>query len=159
MDDPKTDSAYEIHRRDAEARRRQIAPGHAAGVTEPMIAELVHAFYAQARADDLVGPIFEAAIADWDEHLAKLCDFWSSVTLMTGRFKGAPMPAHARLPGLGERHFARWLELWRRTAREVCPPDAAALFIARAEMIARSFQYGLAVSRGELPSRAQAALD
>ena len=150
---------YEVHRRDAEARRRQIAPGYAAGVTEPMIAELVHAFYARARADALVGPIFEAAIEDWDEHLAKLCDFWSSVTLMTGRFKGAPMPAHARLPGVDAVHFARWLELWRETVREVCPPDAAALFIARAEMIARSFQYGLAVFRGELRSKAQAALD
>lgn len=159
MDGAKAPTEYEIHRRDAEARRRQIAPGHAVGVTEPMIAELVHAFYAKARTDDLVGPIFEAAIADWDEHLAKLCDFWSSVTLMTGRFKGAPMPAHARLPGLDRGHFARWLELWRATAREVCPPEAAALFIARAEMIARSFQYGLAVIRGELPSKAQAALD
>jgi len=145
-----TSDAYEVHRRDAEARRRQIAPGYAVGVTERMIAELVHAFYAKARADDLVGPIFEAAIEDWDEHLAKLCDFWSSVTLMTGRFKGAPMPAHARLPGLDAVHFERWLELW---------PAAAALFIARAEMIARSFQYGLAVVRGELPSKAQAALD
>lgn len=144
---------YEVHRRDAQARRRQIAPGYAVGVTEPMIRDLVCAFYAKARSDDLVGPIFEAAISDWDEHLAKLCDFWSSVTLMTGRFKGAPMPVHVRLPGLGEEHFARWLELWRQTAAEVCPPPAANLFVARAEMIAQSFQYGLAVARGELPAK------
>ena len=122
-----------------------------AGVTEPMIAEIVRRFYGRVRADDLLGPMFESRIDDWEAHLAKLCDFWSSVLLMTGRFKGAPMAAHVRIEGLGAGHFERWLGLWRQTAREVCPPAAAALFIARAEMIARSFQLGISVARGELP--------
>ena len=134
------------------ATRAALAPGAAVGVTEPMIAALVPAFYAKVRRDPALGPIFEAAIGEaWDEHLAKLCDFWSSVVLMTGRFKGAPMAAHVRLPMIGEAHFARWLELWRETAREVCPPPAAALFIEKAEMIARSLQLGISASRGELP--------
>ena len=72
-------------------QRRLIAPGYAVGVTEEMIHDLVHAFYAKVRRDPALGPIFNRVIDDWDHHLAKLCDFWSSVTLMSGRFKGAPM--------------------------------------------------------------------
>lgn len=131
--------------------RTQIAPGYAAGVTEEMIGELVHAFYAKVRAEPVLGPIFNQAVEDWDEHLAKLCDFWSSVLLMTGRFKGQPMAAHAALPDIRAAHFARWLELFRATAREVCPPEAAELFVAKAEMIGQSLQLGIAVSRGEIP--------
>ena len=132
-------------------RRRQIAPGYAAGVDEAMIERVVHAFYARVRQDPKLGPIFEAAIDDWDEHLAKLCDFWSSVLLMTGRFKGSPMAAHARLPGIQAAHFGHWLELFHATVRQLCPPQAAALFVERSSMIGQSLQLGLAVSRGELP--------
>jgi hemoglobin len=132
-------------------RRARLAPGVAAGVTEEMIAALVHAFYAKVRQDPELGPIFNSKIADWDTHLAKLCDFWSSVTLMTGRFKGAPMRAHVEVPQIVPAHFHRWLDLWKETAAELCPPQAAALFAAKAEMIAESLQLGIAVSRGELP--------
>jgi hemoglobin len=133
-------------------RRPRIGPGVEAGVTEPMIRDLVHAFYAKVRRDPELGPIFEAAIGGaWDEHLAKLCDFWSSVLLATARFRGQPMAAHARLPGLGDAHFARWLALFEETARQICPAPAAALFEEKARMIARSLQLGLAVSRGVLP--------
>jgi len=135
----------------AAARRLALAPGRAAGVTEAVIQAQVHAFYGKVRTDPMLGPIFEAKIADWDAHLAKLCDFWSSVTLATGRFKGAPMPAHMRLTGVGAQHFGHWLDIWRATAAETCEPAAAALLIDRAEMIARSLQMGMAVARGELP--------
>lgn len=131
--------------------RTQIAPGYAAGVTEEMIRDLVHAFYARVRAEPVLGPIFNGAIEDWDEHLEKLCDFWSSVLLMTGRFKGRPMAAHVQVGGIEPAHFPRWLDLFRRTAREVWPPQAAALVVEKAEMIGRSLQMGIAVSRGELP--------
>ena len=133
------------------ADSRPTAPGAAAGVTEAMIGRLVRAFYAKVRQDPVLSPIFDRVVGDWDDHLGKLTDFWSSVILKTGRFNGAPMAAHARLPGLGEAHFARWLALFRDTAAEVCPPQAAALFVARAEMIAQSLQLGLAASRGDLP--------
>lgn len=121
------------------------------GVTEEMIRNLVYLFYGRVRQDPELGPIFNSRIADWDEHLAKLCDFWSSVTLMTGRFKGAPMPAHARLTEADSSHFERWLGLWRAAAAETCPEPAAALFVAKAEMIAESLQLGMAAARGEFP--------
>jgi hemoglobin len=133
-------------------RRRNLAPGTAVGVTEEMCRDLVRAFYARVRADPVLGPIFDSAIGDrWGVHLAKLTDFWSSVMLMTGRFKGSPMAVHAALPRAEPVDFQRWLALFRHTALETCPADAAALFCAKAEMIAQSLQLGIAASRGELP--------
>jgi hemoglobin len=135
----------------AQSARLQLSPGHPLGVDEPMIQNLVRAFYAKVRKDPELGPIFDAVISDWGPHLQKMCDFWSSVTLMSGRYHGTPMPAHARLDGVGAEHFGRWLELFVETAGEVCPPEAAALFIDRAQRIAQSLQMGMAVARGELP--------
>lgn len=132
----------------------RVGPGAAVGVTEEMIHAVVHGFYAQVRRDPAIGPIFNRAIAEeeWPGHLAKMCDFWSSVLLMTGRFKGTPMVAHAQIADLRPTHFARWLHLFRQTVERLCPVEAAALFVAKSEMIAKSLQLGIAVSRGELPS-------
>jgi hemoglobin len=130
----------------------RVGPGAAVGVTEEMIHAVVHAFYGEVRADPALAPIFERAIGDeWDAHLAKMCDFWSAVLLMTGRFRGQPMVAHARQPQIRATHFARWLQLFRGTVERLCPPQAAALFVNRAEMIGQSLQLGIAASRGELP--------
>ncbi len=125
------------------------APGLAVGIDEAMIECLVQTFYARVRADAVLGPIFNAAIADWDAHLAKLCDFWSSVTLMTGRFKGTPMQAHAALPEITGALFDHWLALFTSTAEDVCPAEAAALFVDRAHRIAQSLELGVALHRGQ----------
>jgi hemoglobin len=125
------------------------SPGLMADIDEAMIARLVHAFYARVRDDETLAPIFGAAIKDWDVHLATMCRFWSSVTLMTGQYKGQPMQVHARLSGISPDHFVVWLRLFRETAAEVCPPEAAAVFIERAERIAESLQLGIAFHRGE----------
>jgi hemoglobin len=112
-----------------------------------MIAELVDAFYARVRADTLLGPVFDGAVKDWSDHLGRMRDFWSSVTLMSGRYKGKPIPAHVKLADIGAAHFERWLDLFFETAREVCPPQAAAVFASRAERIAESLQLGIAFHR------------
>jgi hemoglobin len=118
-------------------------PVHAE-VSETMVKTLVHAFYVKIREDCVLGPIFARVIGDdWDPHLAKMCDFWSSVMLMSGRYKGNPMIAHLRLKMVKPEHFERWLDLFRETALEVCPPDIAGLFCARAGNIARSLQLGM----------------
>lgn len=133
------------------SRGPRVGPGVAVGVTEEMIRDLVHAFYARVRRDPALGPVFNRFVEDWDAHLSKLCDFWSSVMLMTGRFKGAPMAVHAQIPEIRATHFARWLHLFRQTADEVCPKDAAALFARKAEMIGESLQLGIAARRDLLP--------
>jgi hemoglobin len=134
-----------------QSARIAISPGHPLGVTEEMIEILVRAFYVKVAADPTIGPIFAARIGDWEPHLQKMFDFWSSVTLMSGRYHGTPMVVHANIPEIAPEHFGRWLELFAETAGEVCPPDAAALFVDRSQRIAQSLQMGLAVTRGELP--------
>ncbi|MDX5350846.1 MAG: group III truncated hemoglobin [Paracoccaceae bacterium] len=107
------------------------------GLDEDILRTLVHRFYDRVRADTVLGPIFAARITDWGPHLDRMVEFWSSVALMTGRYHGAPVPAHASLP-VTRAHFDRWLDLFRLTAAEVCPPEGAAHVIERAERIARS---------------------
>lgn len=128
----------------------RIGPGEGV-VSEETIRRQVHTFYARVRQDPVLGPVFNEAVEDWDEHLDKLCDFWSSVLLATGRFKGSPMAAHALRPAIRDEHFAYWLDLFARTAEEVCPPAAAALFAETSLRIGRSLRLGLSVSRGVIP--------
>jgi hemoglobin len=137
--------------REAAATRRNLLVQDAVertGISEEMIAELVTRFYGRVREDDLLGPVF-AVVQDWDEHLGKLKNFWSSVVLMTGRYHGQPMRAHLPLTLIGD-HFDRWLDLFEQTAREVCPPAAAALFIDKARRIADSFEMASATVAGRI---------
>lgn len=111
-------------------------------LSEAHIGELVRRFYQRARSDEQLKPIFDGAISDWDEHHRIVEDFWSRTLLETHRYQGRPYPAHARLP-LRPEHFDRWLELFRKTAREVLPESAAAVAITRAEHMAESFKAGM----------------
>lgn len=118
------------------------------GIDEAMIERLVRGFYARAQHDALIGPVFAQHVQDWEPHIARMCQFWSSVALMTGRYHGQPMVKHVPLP-VDARHFDRWLALFEQTARELCPPAAADHFIERARRIAESLELGIAFSRGE----------
>lgn len=113
------------------------------GLDETVLTNLVHGFYAKVREDDVLGPIFAARITDWGPHLDRMVAFWSSVALMTGRYHGAPVPAHTPLP-ITPAHFDHWLALFRETAHEICTPAGAAHVIERAERIARSLSMAVA---------------
>jgi len=115
--------------------------------TEAEISRLVHAFYARVRQDAALGPIFQAHVEDWDLHLAKLVDFWSSILLRTGRFNGTPMPKHAALPGLDASLFERWLALFRDTAAEQPNRRMAERACEMAQRIAQSLWMGYQISR------------
>lgn len=113
-------------------------------VDREFIGRLVRAFYARVRADARLGPIFARHIAgDWEPHLEKMTDFWSSVVLKTGAYQGRPVPAHLKLKEVVEPDFEIWLGLFRETARELCEPEVAAVFIDRAERIARSLKLAM----------------
>jgi len=91
------------------------------GVTEDQIAQLVDTFYARVREDDLIGPIFETHVADWDKHLSKMKRFWSSSVLRTGTYSGRPFEAHRKIPGLEQRHFDRWQSIFAEVTERVVP--------------------------------------
>ena len=107
------------------------------GLDDDILRRLVHRFYDRVRVDLVLGPIFDTRITDWEPHLERMVAFWSSVALMSGRYHGAPVTAHANLP-LEWSHFERWLDLFRQTAVEVCPPRGATHVIDRAESISKS---------------------
>lgn len=144
---------------DAAARRAQITAElvDRTGIDEAMIGRLVRAFYAKVRVDPLLGPIFASRIADWEPHLAQMYAFWSSVTLMSGRYHGQPMAKHMKLP-IDAHHFDRWLALFKETAEELCAPAAADHFSERASRIAESLELGIAASQGMMLGRNQRLL-
>ncbi|HEY6375826.1 MAG TPA: group III truncated hemoglobin [Edaphobacter sp.] len=117
-------------------------------ITEQEISTLVDKFYAKVRLDPDIGPIFTAIVGDWPHHLATLKDFWSTVLLTTGRYKGDPMMTHLQLP-LDPDHFERWLTLFAETATEVLHPDHAATVIAKSQRIAHNFKAGIALQQSK----------
>jgi len=139
--------------RSAPAGRRLTRSGRLvpADLDAERIGLVVRDFYGTARLDPLLGPIFDGAIPaeDWPRHLATIEAFWSALLLGTTGYDGRPMPKHLALPGLEDRHFARWLELFAAASARHCSPEAAALFVDRAERIAQSFRLGLAFHRGQ----------
>ena len=103
-------------------------------ITEEKIRQMVTQFYQKVRNDDLLGPIFGDQIADpeWPHHLDRMCDFWSSILLTTGRFHGNPRLKHMALPHIEPEHFDRWLELFEPTLYDVYDKDTATHIFARA---------------------------
>lgn len=107
--------------------------------TEAEVQRLVHEFYAAARQDEMLGPIFEQAVEDWDDHLRRLVDFWSAQLRGTRRFMGAPLARHLNLPRLDKPMFERWLMLFRQTTAAIGNPAMQAEADSRAARIAEHF--------------------
>ncbi|CAX26798.1 MAG: group III truncated hemoglobin [Methylobacteriaceae bacterium] len=116
-----------------------------AELTEAALAAFLDAFYARVRRDPLIGPVFAAKIPDeaWPRHLATIHDFWSSVLLKTGRYKGNPFGRHLGIEGINPAHFARWLGLFEETAAEIFVPEIAGILVERAHRIGDSLKSGL----------------
>ena len=109
-------------------------------VTDESIGRLVDEFYARVRDDAALGPVFANAIKDWEPHLATMRDFWSSVMLTSGRYKGNPVMKHRQVEGISYEMFERWLALFDETARALFEPALAAVFNAKAARIAESLR-------------------
>lgn len=89
---------------------------------------LVSSFYTKVRKDNLLEPIFNTAIKDWDEHLDRLTTFWETSLFMTRKLEqkyiGNPMEAHVKVDkdnnhSITELHFGVWLNLWYQTIDEL----------------------------------------
>lgn len=128
------------------------------GITDQLIDRVVRGFYGRIRTDTLLSPIFENRITDWEPHLRKMVEFWSSVTIMSGRYHGNPMAMHRNMP-VTAIHFSRWLALFRETVQDLCPPEAQAHFIDRAERIAQSLLMGIEDHQRDAVSAPVIALD
>jgi len=118
---------------------------YSAGIDEAFISRLVDEFYARVRRHPRLGPVFEDAVDDWPDHLARLKLFWQSVVLGTGVYSGRPMQAHMRVPAIEPAHFGEWLYLFEQTLRELTPDDNKVdFFMIRAHRIGENLKQGLA---------------
>lgn len=114
------------------------------GVDREFISGLVREFYRRVRANPRLGPIFAREITgDWEPHLEKMTEFWSSVILKTANYQGRPVPAHLKLADVTEEDFRTWLGIFAQTTGDLCTEDVAAVFNEKAETIARSLQYAM----------------
>ena len=110
-------------------------------VSEDGITLLVDHFYAKVRVDPVLGPIFERVVrGEWEPHLETMRNFWSSVILTSGRYKGAPVPAHLRIKGIEPPMFDLWLRLFGETCDELFESEVAEAFRAKAVRIAESLK-------------------
>lgn len=88
--------------------------------SRPAVSLLVRSFYAKVRKDELLGPVFNERITDWEEHLERLTDFWESNLLFARKYKGNPVQVHIDVdqdnaPGIDQKLFGKWLQLWYET--------------------------------------------
>ena len=132
---------------DRARERRQAIQDHAAdiGINETYLSQLVDTFYERVRAHPTLGPIFDGEIGDnWDTHLPKMKQFWSSVTMNTGVYSGKPVPAHTKLMGVRPEDFGLWLGVFEQTLIDTAPTQEAADYIMlRARRIAESLKLAM----------------
>lgn len=104
---------------------------------EADIRNLVNAFYGKVRQDELLAPVFEPVIGEqWDHHLERMTDFWSTLLLYTKKFSDDPLTKHLPL-ALTKEHFDRWLLLFHGTVDDLFQGQIAENAKKRANSIAR----------------------
>jgi hemoglobin len=116
-----------------------------AGITKPLVREVVLSFYAKVRRDEVLGPLFEQAIgADWDAHIERIVRFWLTATRLERSYDGSEfMRAHIKHQSIRQEHIARWLALFDQTLAERCSPPQAAALRDIAMRMAENIEIGL----------------
>ena len=125
-----------------EARRKIREDAAAIGVDEAFISKLVDEFYSRVRVHPQLGPVFNNAVDDWPDHLAKLKQFWESVALNAGVYSGRPMQAHLKVKSIELAHFGE-IAGPHRALRHAPTDEAVEYFMIRANRIGESLKLGL----------------
>ncbi len=120
-------------------------------ITKENIETMVLSFYWKILKDDTVGPFFVAKLGDdmsneyWKPHLELLINFWSSMMLGDGSYRGNPFAPHMSLGELNREVFERWLKLFFETLDEIYEPQVADVFKERSTIIAGNFMRNLRI--------------
>jgi hemoglobin len=109
---------------------------------ERAIERMVRLFYERGRADPVLGPIFNAAIQDWEGHIAIVRDFWLGVVHGADRYKGNAFAPHMKLKFEPEA-FDHWIATFESAANDALAPEDASKAIRVARHMAESFKFGL----------------
>ena len=90
-----------------------------ASLNTDSLRQLVHDFYADVIAHELLGPVFQKELGSrWDTHLDRMVDFWSTVMLGTRTFRGNLVQRHMQLQDVSPAHFNAWIQLWTHHTHE-----------------------------------------
>ena len=118
------------------------------------ISQVVAAFYARVRQDEVLGPIFAGHVENWPEHEAKITRFWASAILFEGSYDGNPMTAHMQAGNVHAAHFDRWLALFDDVLHSMIEAPQRDQWSALVHRIGRGLSFGLreaARPRGAVP--------
>lgn len=99
---------------------------------------LVNQFYNKVQQDEMLAPIFDEKICDWESHLHIMYSFWNSILLGDDSYRGQPLFKHVNLK-IEAVHFKRWLELFYRTLDDNFEGPIVDLAKERSESIANVF--------------------
>ncbi|WP_171026521.1 group III truncated hemoglobin [Mesorhizobium comanense] len=115
-----------------------------APISDEQIRQLVDSFYDEIRADADLEPIFERVVAgDWETHLAKMYDFWSSAMLTTGPCKASFAAVRKHMGGLEADLLDRCLALFGDSCDEVLDSETAGLCWLKAAHLVESLKLTL----------------
>lgn len=113
-------------------------------ISEEQVRQLVDSFYGKIRADADLEPIFERVVAgDWETHLAKMYDFWSSVMLTNGPCKASFAAVHKHKGGLEPDLLDQCLALFGNSCDELLDSETSGLCWLKAAHIAESLKLSL----------------
>jgi len=117
--------------------------------TRKDIFKLVTTFYTKVRDHEVLGPIFNETIFNWEQHYEHLTTFWESSLFVTRkleqRYAGDPLQAHIKVDKafnhtITELHFGLWLNLWFETLDQLFEGDVVENAKRRARKMG-SFMY------------------
>lgn len=106
---------------------------------------MVDTFYDKVKANPTIGYIFnDIAKVNWEHHLPKMYDFWSSILLNDHSYSGQPMGKHIDLSKqapMTKVEFLEWLRLFYETVDEHFKGEVAELAKYRGRSIAGIMLY------------------
>lgn len=99
---------------------------------------MVETFYGKIRKDEVLGPVFNRIINDWESHLYLLTDFWETQLFLKLKYHGNPVKVHQEVDDKMDRsiiseHFGLWLNLWFATIDELFDGERAWIAKNRAQ--------------------------
>src|SRR5687767_11351086 len=103
------------------------------------ILRLLKPFYVDVRQHAVLGPIFDARIQNWPEHLAHITEFWVRQTGGPSNYPGGFAAAHLPL-GIQPSDLQHWLALWEFNCRRHLASAEAEEMIALARSIGSQLQ-------------------
>jgi hemoglobin len=111
---------------------------------------LVDAFYHKVVSSEIGFFFNEIAQVNWENHLPKMYDFWSTLLFGEVAYKGNPMSVHFpinEIKAMKKNHFNTWIQLWTETVKENFDGEIAELAIYKANNIAQLMAYKMEMAR------------